>query len=75
MSLPLRTTFGNRDYTYRILTRVINKETTSIKFSLEEEEFTMEKGGNGNWQIREASLGDYQLLEAVAKSICKRYAI
>ena len=76
MSLPLRITFGERDYTYTVLTRGINKQTESIKISLNEEEFTLVRNQNHEWSALEETIGDHPgLLRAIARNIALRYRL
>jgi len=76
MSLPLRITVDDRDYTYTVLTRGINKQTESIKISLNEEEFTLVRNQNNAWLALEETIGDHPgLLQAIARNIALRYRL
>ncbi|GAA3989604.1 hypothetical protein [Mucilaginibacter dorajii] len=76
MSLPLRITFNDTDYTYTVLTRSINKETTAIKISLLGEEFTIVRNQQHQWYAMETSIGDKDdLLCAIAKNVALRYRL
>lgn len=76
MSLPLRITVDNQDFSYTLLTRIINKETREIKIAIGAEEFTLLKGENDEWYASEASIQDnHQLLQAIIRSIRLRYRI
>ena len=43
MSLPLRIPYEGKDYTYIILTKDLNRDSTDIKISLGNEELTIAK--------------------------------
>ena len=76
MSLPLRITFEQRDYTYTVLTRGINKQTGSIKISLNDQEFTLVRNPNNEWLALEEMIGEHPgLLQAVARNIVLRYRL
>ncbi len=76
MSLPLRITFGDIDYTYKVLSKGINKETTQIKISLFSEEFTLIRDQRNEWVAEETSIGDNQaLLRAIGRSLASRYRL
>jgi hypothetical protein len=76
MSLPLRITFNDTDYTFTVLTRGINKETTAVKISLLGEEFTIVRNQQHQWHALETSIGDKDdLLRAIAKNVALRYRL
>ncbi len=76
MSLPLRITVDNKDYSYTLLTRIINKETEEIQILIEGEEFTLRKSSNGDWQAAEAAIDDnHQLLHSIIRSIKLRFRL
>jgi hypothetical protein len=76
MSLPIRITFQGKDYTYKILTKGISRDTTSIKISFEDEELTIVRQAGKDWTVAEETIGDRAgLFLAIAKSVASRYAL
>ena len=76
MSLPLRITFEQKDYTYTVLTRGVNKYTQTIKISVSGEEFTLVRNPQNEWYVLEASVGDQPgLFAAIGKNISLRYRL
>lgn len=76
MSLPMRITFENNDYTYTVLTKIINNETKEIKISLQGEELTLVQNQNKEWDARERTIeDDHGLIKAIAKNIALRFRI
>jgi len=76
MSLPLRTTFEGEDYTYTILTKMINKETKEIKISLNGEELTIAPNARGEWDAMERTVSDRPgLLKSIARNVSLRYRL
>ncbi|QDW25137.1 hypothetical protein FFJ24_010065 [Pedobacter sp. KBS0701] len=76
MSLPMRITFENKDYTYTVLTKIINTETKEIKISLESEELTLVRNYDKEWDALERTVGDdHGLIKAIAKNIALRYRL
>jgi hypothetical protein len=72
----MRITFENKDYSYTVLTKIINNETTEIKISLEGEELTLVQNQNKEWDALERTVGDdHALIKAIAKNIVLRYRI
>jgi len=76
MSLPLRITFEGEDYTYTILTRMITKETTEIKISLNDQELTLVRNQKGEWDALERTISDEPgLIKAIARNVALRYRL
>lgn len=76
MSLPLRITFEGEDYTYTILTKKIDKDTSEIKISLGGEELTISRNTNGEWDVLERSISDtHGLLKSIALNVVLRYRL
>jgi hypothetical protein len=76
MSLPLRITFEQKDYTYTVLTRGIDKNTQTIRIQLSGEEFTLMRNPQNEWYALEDSIGDQPgLLGAIGKNIALRYRL
>ena len=76
MSLPMRITFESNDYTYTVLTKIINNETQEIKISLQGEELTLVQNQNKEWDALERTIEDDQgLIKAIAKNIALRYRV
>ncbi len=74
MSLPLRITYEGKDYTYTILTKIINKDSTEIRILLEKEELTIARNLKGEWDIYERTIGDHAgLIKSIARAIALRY--
>jgi hypothetical protein len=47
MSLPLRITYEGKDYTYIILTRIIDRDSAEIRILLNDEEVIIAKNSKG----------------------------
>ena len=76
MSLPLRITFEDQDYTYTLITKKIDRETSEIKINLNQEEFTIVRNTNGEWDVIERTISDEPgLLQAIAKNLALRYRL
>lgn len=76
MSLPLRITFNDRDYSYTILTKKIERETTEIKIELNGEELTIFRTTLGEWDILERTIDDeHGLLKEIARNVALRYRL
>lgn len=76
MSLPLRITFEERDYTYTILTKLITKETREIKISLNNEELTLFKNDKNEWDARERTvIDDAGLIKAIGRNVALRHRL
>lgn len=76
MSLPMRITFDNKDYTYTVLNKIINNETKEIKISLQGEELTLVQNQNNEWDTLDRTIGDdHGLINAIAKNITLRYRL
>ena len=76
MSLPLRITFEEKDYTYIVLTKSITKETSSIRISLGGEEYELTRNLNGIWEVGDTTVNDKpDLLKAIARNIKLRYRL
>jgi hypothetical protein len=76
MSLPMRITFENKDYTYTILSKIINKETKEIKINLEGKELTLVQNQNREWNAVELTVDhNHQLIRAIGKNIALRYRL
>lgn len=76
MSLPLRITFEGEDYTYTILTKKIDKDTSEIKISLNNEELTIARNASGEWDALERTIVDSSgLLRAIARNVALRYRL
>lgn len=76
MSLPLRITVDNKDYTYTILTKGIGKDTSEIKIEIEGEELTIARSVTGEWDVMERAINDdQQLLTAITRNIVLRYRL
>lgn len=76
MSLPLRITFEGVDYTYTILTKIIYKDTSEIKISLNNEELTIARNASGEWDPLERTIVDSPgLLKAIARNVALRYRL
>lgn len=72
----MRITFENKDYTYTVLTKIINTETKEIKISLESEELTLVRNYDKEWDALERTVGDdHGLIKAIAKNIALRYRL
>lgn len=76
MSLPLRITFEDKDYTYVVLTKSITRETQSIRIHLNGEEYELARNEKGDWDAADATISDHQgLLSAIARNIKLRYRL
>lgn len=76
MSLPLRITLNNKDYTYTILTKGIGKDTSEIRIQLEGEELTIARNNAGNWDVLERTItDDGELLKAITRNVVLRYRL
>nr|WP_184549787.1 hypothetical protein [Mucilaginibacter sp. FT3.2]MBB6234211.1 hypothetical protein [Mucilaginibacter sp. FT3.2] len=76
MSLPLRITFEEKDYTYMVLTKGITKETNQIRISLAGEDFTLLRTPQNEWYAEELAVGDHPgLLMAIARNVALRYRL
>lgn len=76
MSLPLRITFNDQDYSYTILTKKIERETTEIKIELNGEELTIFRTTLGEWDILERTIDDeHGLLKEIARNVALRYRL
>ena len=76
MSLPLRITFNQKDCTYTILTKKIEKDTTEIKIAYNDEELTIARNAAGEWDILERTIVDEpDLLKAIARAVALRYRL
>lgn len=76
MSLPLRITFEEKDYTYTVLTKGITKETTSIQVNLSGEQYELARNLKGEWDAADATINDCPgLLRAIGRNIKLRYRL
>lgn len=76
MSLPMRITFEEKDYSYTVLTKSVTKETNSIQISLNGEEYELVRNLNGDWEAADATASDqFDLLKAIARNIKHRYRL
>lgn len=76
MSLPLRITFKGQDYSYTILTKKIERNTTEIKIELNGEELTICRNSLGEWDILERTIDDeHGLLKEIARNVALRYRL
>jgi hypothetical protein len=76
MSLPLRMTYEGKDYTYTILTKIINKDSTEIRILLENEEVTIAKNSKGEWDMQERTISDHAgLIKSIARAVALRYRL
>jgi len=76
MNLPLRITFEGQDYTYTILNKIIDKETTTILVRLNDQELTLIKNKHGVWDALEQSIGNNPgLINAIARNIALRFRL
>lgn len=76
MSLPLRITFEDKDYTYTILTKKIDKYTSEIKITLDGHELTISRNTAGEWDALERTISDAPgLLKAIARNVALRYRL
>lgn len=76
MGLPLRITFEGTDYTYKVLTKSITKQTTLIRIELEGKEFELVPGSKGEWHAADTTISDKaDLLKAIARNVALRYRL
>lgn len=76
MSLPLRITFKGHDYSYTILTKKIERNTTEIKIELNGEELTICRNSFGEWDIMQRTIDDeHGLLKEIARNVALRYRL
>ncbi|MEJ2880984.1 hypothetical protein [Pedobacter sp. GR22-6] len=75
MSLPLRITFEQKDYTYTVLTRSITRDTTLIRIEMEGEEYELTRGNDGYWRSDATISERVDLLAAIARNLSLRYRI
>ena len=76
MNLPLRITFEGQDYTYTILNKIIDKETTTILVRLNDQELTLIKNKHGGWDALEQTIGNSPgLINAIARNVALRFRL
>lgn len=76
MSLPMRITFEEKDYTYIVLTKSITKETNSIQITLNGEQYELVRSLKGDWDAADATINDHLgLMKAIARNIKLRYRL
>ncbi|WEK21599.1 MAG: hypothetical protein P0Y49_10665 [Candidatus Pedobacter colombiensis] len=76
MSLPMRITFDEKDYTYVIITKGITKETTAIQINLNGREYQLVRNLKGDWDDENADASDDPgLLKAIGRNIKLRYRL
>lgn len=76
MSLPLRITFEGKDYSYTILTKLIDKHPIEIKIKLDNEELTLFKNQKDEWDVLERTISDEPgLIKAIARNVALRYRL
>jgi hypothetical protein len=76
MSLPLRITYEGKDYTYIILTRIIDRDLAEIRILLNDEEVTIVKDSKGEWDMQERTISDHAgLVKAIARAVGLRYRL
>ena len=76
MSLPLRITFEDNDYTYIVLDKLIDRNTKEIRSLLEERELTLFKNERNEWDARERTIEDKSgLIKAIARNVALRYRL
>jgi len=76
MSLPIRITFEGIDYSYVVLTKSINRQTTLINIQLQGVDYEIRPDSKREWNVTDATVSDRQdLLKAIAKSIKLRYGL
>lgn len=76
MSLPMRITFENQDYTYSVLTKVLNKDTKEIKIILAGEELTLARNEKREWDALKRTIGDNEgLIKAIVQNVVLRYRL
>ncbi|MBE8712715.1 hypothetical protein [Sphingobacterium hungaricum] len=76
MSLPFRITFEDKDYTYTILSKKIDKDTSEIKISFDGEELTITRNSSGEWDVLERTISDGpDLKKSIARNVALRYRL
>jgi hypothetical protein len=76
MSLPMRITFEDKDYTYIVITKGISKATISIQISLNGEQYEFTCNEKGDWHVADATVNDHPgLLKEIARNIKLRYRL
>lgn len=76
MSLPLRITFEGEDYTYRVLTKAIDKTTRMIRIEMDGTEYDLVPNLSGDWIAADATIFDrHALLKAIARNVALRYRL
>jgi len=76
MSLPLRITFNGQDYSYTILSKKIERETTEIRIELNGEDLTICRNSLGEWDILERTIDDEDgLLREIARNVALRFRL
>lgn len=76
MSLPLRITVKEKDYTYTVLTKSITKETNVIRIYVDGEEYELIRSLKGDWTASNAIVSDNpELLNVIARNIKLRYRL
>jgi len=76
MSLPLRISFEEKDYTYTVLTKGINKDTLEIKINISGVDFTLIRNPQNQWCAAETLMENPPgLLNAIVRNISLRYRL
>ncbi|QIL37930.1 hypothetical protein G7074_00695 [Pedobacter sp. HDW13] len=76
MSLPMRITFEENDYTYTVVTKGITKETSSIQINLNDKQYELARNLKGDWDAADATVNDIPgLLKAIGRNIKLRYRL
>lgn len=76
MDLKMRITFEGKDYTFTVLTKGINKQTRSIRISMDGEEYELAPNTRSEWTAaEESSQHSHALLRAIARSVSLRYRL
>jgi len=76
MSLPLRITFEESDYTFSVLTKSINKQTNLIRIKLNDQEYDLAVNSRGEWDAADTTVQDHPgLLRAIARNVALRYRL
>lgn len=76
MSLPLRITFEDSDYTFTVLTKSINKQTKAIRIKLGDQEYELSANARGEWDAADVTIQDHPgLLRAIARNVASRYRL
>lgn len=75
MGLPLRITYKDNDYTYRIVnTMPINKETSFLEILLNEEKISLVKDSNDVWIQKDGIVTiEPELAQALGRSVSLRF--